>query len=80
MKLNKQRRQEIIENIEVIDAGAEGNSVAKHNDMVIFIPFVVPGDIVDVQILKKKKNFAQGKAINFQLYSDKRTEQKCPHF
>lgn len=80
MKLNKQRRQEIIENVEVIDAGAEGNSVAKHNDLVIFIPFVVPGDIVDVQILKKKKNFAEGKAINFHHYSDKRTEQKCPHF
>ncbi len=80
MKLKKQKRQEIIENIEIIDAGAEGNAIAKYNDMVIFIPFVVPGDIVDVQILKKKKSFAQGKAINFHKFSDRRIEQKCPHF
>lgn len=80
MKLNKPKRQEIIEQVEVIDAGAEGNSVAKHNELVIFIPFVVPGDIIDVQITKKKKNFAEGKAIYFHKFSDKRVEAKCPHF
>lgn len=80
MREKRERKQEIIENLEVIDASSEGTSVAKHNELVIFIPFVVPGDIVDVQIVKKKKNFAQAKAINFHKLSDKRVEAKCPHF
>jgi len=41
----------IIENVEIIDAGAEGNAIARHNDMVIFVPFVVPGDVCDVRIV-----------------------------
>jgi len=80
MKLNRQKKQEIIENIEVLEAASEGNAIAKVNDLVIFIPFVVPGDIIDIQIIKKKKTFAQGKAIYFHKLSDKRIEAKCPHF
>jgi len=80
MKLKKQRTQEIIENLEIIEAASEGNSIAKHNELVIFIPFVVPGDIVDVQIIKKKKSFAQARAIKFHKLSDKRVEPMCPHF
>lgn len=80
MKLRKQKTQEIIENVEILEAAAEGNSIAKVNDLVIFIPFVVPGDIIDVQIIKKKKSFAQGKAIKFHKFSDKRVEAQCPHF
>lgn len=80
MAKKKNRVQEIIENLEVIDASNDGTSVAKHNDLVIFIPFVVPGDIIDVRIIKKKKNFAQGRAINFHKLSERRVEAKCPHF
>ena len=45
------------ENIEIVDAASDGTAVAKVNDMVVFIPYGAPGDIVDIQIVKKKKSF-----------------------
>ncbi len=70
----------ILENVEILDAGAEGNAVARHNDMVIFIPFVVPGDVCDVRIVSKKRRFYEGRAIKFHKYSEKRTTPLCQHF
>jgi 23S rRNA (uracil1939-C5)-methyltransferase len=71
----------IFENITVLDAGAKGVSVAKAPEgQVIFIPNVVPGDVVDVQTLKKRKSYFEGKAINFHSYSEHRVEPVCQHF
>ncbi|MDX9771507.1 MAG: 23S rRNA (uracil-5-)-methyltransferase RumA, partial [Tenuifilaceae bacterium] len=50
----------IIENIEILDAGAEGKAIARYNDMVVFVPFVVPGDICDLRIVSKKRRFYEG--------------------
>ncbi|MCF8229559.1 MAG: 23S rRNA (uracil(1939)-C(5))-methyltransferase RlmD [Bacteroidales bacterium] len=69
-----------VENLEIIDAGAEGLAVGKHEDRVIFVPYVVPGDIVDVRITRKKKSFLYGQATRIHNYSDKRTEPMCSHF
>ncbi len=70
----------IIEQVEVIDAGTEGQSIAKVNDLVIFIKDAVPGDIVDVQITRKKNSYREGRAIKFHKYSDKRIVAICEHF
>ncbi len=70
----------IYENVEIIDAGAEGMAVGKINDKVVFVPFVVPGDVIDVQITRKKKKFLEGKAVHFHHYSPKRVEPHCSHF
>lgn len=71
----------IFERIKVRDAGAKGVSVATAPDgKVIFIPNVVPGDVVDVQTFKKRKAYYEGKAIRFHEYSTHRTEPKCQHF
>ena len=71
----------IFENITVLDAGAKGVSVAKAPEgQVIFIPNVVPGDVVDVQTLKKRKAYFEGKAIKFHAYSEHRVEPVCQHF
>ena len=70
----------IYENVEIIDAGAEGMAVGKINDKVVFVPFVVPGDVIDVQITRKKKKFLEGKAVHFHHYSSKRVEPHCSHF
>jgi 23S rRNA (uracil1939-C5)-methyltransferase len=70
----------IIENVEIIDAGAEGMAVGKIDEKIIFIPFVVPGDVVDVQITRKKKKYLEGKAVHFHQYSSKRIEPHCSHF
>ena len=67
--------------VNVIDAGAKGKSIAKAPDgKVIFLNNAVPGDVVDVQITKKKKAFYEGTATRFLELSDKRTEPKCVHF
>lgn len=70
----------IINDLEILDAGAEGNAIARYKDMVIFIPFVVPGDVCDVRIVSKKRRFYEGRAIKFSKYSDKRTAPLCSHF
>jgi 23S rRNA (uracil1939-C5)-methyltransferase len=71
----------IFENIEVIDAGARGKTVAKAPDgRVIFLSNTVPGDIVDIRTGRKRKAYYEGTAIKFHTYSNKRTEPVCEHF
>ena len=70
----------LLENITVADAGAEGMAVAKVDGLVVFVPFVVPGDVVDIQLYKKKKNYAEGRAVKIRTYSPLRVEPVCPHF
>lgn len=76
----KRRNLPVIENLEIIDVGAEGKAIGKVNDVVVFVPFVVPGDIVDVQVTKKKKQFFEAKAIHFHKYSNLRTKPFCKHY
>ena len=77
----KQKRQpEYLENVEIVDAGSEGMSVAKPEGRVIFIPFGVPGDIVDIQVFKKKKNYLEGRIVNIKKPSEKRVQPVCQHF
>ena len=71
----------VFDHIKVLDAGAKGVSVAKAPDgKVIFIPNVVPGDVVDVQTFKKRKAYYEGKAVKFYEYSEHRIEPVCEHF
>ena len=71
----------VFHQIKVLDAGAKGVSVAKAPDgKVVFIPNVVPGDVVDVQTFKKRKSFYEGKAVHFHELSEHRVEPVCQHF
>jgi len=71
----------VFDHIKVLDAGAKGVSVAKAPDgKVIFIPNVVPGDVVDVQTFKKRKAYYEGKAVKFHEYSEHRVDPVCEHF
>ncbi|NGX84365.1 23S rRNA (uracil(1939)-C(5))-methyltransferase RlmD [Aequorivita sp. KMM 9714] len=77
----RKNKRVILENLEVIDAGAKGKAVAKADDgRIVFINNAVPGDIVNVQTTKKRKGFFEGSAISFSKYSEKRVEPVCPHF
>lgn len=80
--MGKRRTEKIVfENVEVLDAGAKGVSVAKAPDgKVIFLPNVVPGDVVDIQTLKKRKAYYEGKATKIHSFSEHRTEPVCEHF
>jgi len=71
----------VFHQIKVLDAGAKGVSVAKAPDgKVVFIPNVVPGDVVDVQTFKKRKAYYEGKAIKFHEFSEHRVDPICEHF
>ena len=77
----KRTNRIILEDIEVIDAGAKGKAIAKAEDgRVVFINNAVPGDIATVQTTKKRTSYFEGKAISFSKLSDKRVEPECKHF
>lgn len=78
----KNKKQSLLfENIEVTDAGAKGKSIAKAPDgRVIFLSNAVPGDVVDIKTLKKKKSFFEGTVTKFHKLSDKRALPVCEHF
>lgn len=73
-------RHPFIEGLEIIDAGAEGKAIGKYNEKVVFVPYVVPGDVVDVQVIKKRKNYMEGRVTNIQKHSDLRVNPVCSHF
>lgn len=70
----------ILYNITITDIAAEGKAIAKVNDIVVFVPFVVPGDVVDLQVTRKKSHFMEARAIHFHAYSEKRCEAVCEHY
>ncbi|HXH99921.1 MAG TPA: 23S rRNA (uracil(1939)-C(5))-methyltransferase RlmD [Sphingobacteriaceae bacterium] len=69
-----------IKNIEVFDIAEDGKGVGRSEDLVIFIDKAVPGDVVDVELLRKKKNFAETRIHQLVTLSKYRTEPFCEHF
>ena len=76
----KKKELPVVESIEILDVAAEGKAITRWKDKVIFVPFTAPGDIVDLQIFRQKKSFAEGRVLKFHKYSDLRTESFCEHF
>ena len=72
--------KKFLNNIQVIDIAEEGKGVGKSDDLVIFIDKAVPGDVVDVELLRRKKKFYEGRIQNIVKPSDHRTEPFCDHF
>ncbi len=76
----KRKSLPILENILITDIAAEGKAIAKVDGMAVFVPFVVPGDVIDIQLTRNKKSYAEGKAVRFEKYSDTRSTPFCEHF
>lgn len=76
----KNKEFPILESVKITDFAAEGKCVTRINDLVIFVPFVVPGDIVDLKILKKKHSYAEAVAVRIVQPSPDRVEPFCSHF
>lgn len=68
------------ENIEISGLASEGKAITRVNDMVVFIPWGAPGDIVDIQIVSKRRNFMEARIIRFHHKSEIRTAPFCKHF
>ncbi|MFC2371824.1 23S rRNA (uracil(1939)-C(5))-methyltransferase RlmD [Segatella oris] len=76
----KHKPYPILENVTIEAVAAEGKSLFHHEDKVVFVPFCVPGDIVDVQITRKKHSFMEGKVVKVIEYSNVRETPMCAHF
>ncbi len=76
----KKKPLPLLENITITGIAAEGKAIAKKDDLVIFVPYVVPGDVVDLQLTRKKNSYAEAKAVYFHQYSEQRTDAFCEHY
>ena len=70
----------VLENVEISAVAAEGKALARVDEMVVFVPYVVPGDVVDLQITRKKHHYAEAVAVKFHRYGSSRTQPFCQHF
>ena len=76
----KRKEQPVVEDVLIEDVAAEGKALAHLEGKVLFVPFVAPGDVVDVKVLRSKKSFCEGRAVAIKKPSAKRVEPLCPHF
>ena len=76
----KKKELPLLEQVTITDVAAEGKALARVNDMVVFVPYVVPGDVVDLQVKRKKHSYAEAVTVKFHEYSPLRSEPFCKHF
>ena len=76
----KRKPLPILTDILITDVAAEGKAIAKVDNLVIFVPYVVPGDVVDLQIKRKKHSYAEAEAIALKKPSELRAQPFCKHF
>ena len=80
MARNKKKPLPLLENITIAACAAEGKALARVDDKVVFVPFVVPGDVVDLQVKKKKKSYMEAVAVKLHAASPLRTQPMCSHY
>ena len=76
----KKKQLPLLEKVTITDVAAEGMALARVNDMVVFVPYVVPGDVVDLQVKRKKHSYAEAVAVHFHEYSPVRATPFCQHY
>ena len=76
----KKKELPLLEKVTITDVAAEGKALAKVNDLVVFVPYVVPGDVVDLQVKRKKNHYAEAVAVKIHEQSPMRTEPFCQHY
>jgi len=80
--MGKRKKKDLpeIPSVEITDVAAEGNSLARVDDFVVFIPFGAPGDVATVKLDRKKKSYAEGHIVELTQPSPLRVEPPCEHF
>ena len=76
----KKKELPLLEGITITGVAAEGKAIAKVDNLVVFVPYVVPGDVADLQIRRKKHNYAEAEAVNIRRYSPLRATPFCQHY
>ena len=76
----KKKEFPLLEKIRITGVAAEGKALARVDDLVVFVPYVVPGDVVDLKIRRKKHSYAEAEAVKFHEYSAERAVPFCKHY
>jgi len=74
------RKHPVYESVTVADLAAEGKAICRIEEMVVFVRGAVPGDVIDIQIGRKRKKYAEARILKFRSYSGIRQEPVCEHF
>jgi 23S rRNA (uracil1939-C5)-methyltransferase len=76
------RRKEfpLLEKVRITDIGAEGNALARVDNLVVFVPMLIPGDVVDIRVIRKRKKYLEGRVVKFHEYSADRIDARCIYF
>jgi len=78
--VGRRKKLPVFEHVLIEDIAAEGKAMARVDEMVVFVKNALPGDVVDLQLTRKRKNFAEAKPVKFHAYSPDRSEPFCEHF
>ncbi len=78
--MRKKKELPLFENVKVEAVAAEGKAIARIDDQVVFVPFVAPGDVVDLKVKKKKHSYMEAVAVNYHQMSELRVQPVCRHF
>lgn len=78
--MGRKKELPVLDNVRITDIGAEGNAVARVDNLVVFVPMLIPGDVVDLRVIRKRKKYLEGKVIRFREYSPDRIKSRCAHF
>ncbi|MCK5820256.1 MAG: 23S rRNA (uracil(1939)-C(5))-methyltransferase RlmD [Bacteroidales bacterium] len=76
----RRNKYPLLENVLISDIGAEGKALARLENKVVFVTGAIPGDVVDIQVKRKRKSFMEGRVVRFHKYSQDREEAVCEHF
>lgn len=76
----KKKELPLLEQVKITGVAAEGKALARVNDLVVFAPYVVPGDVVDLKVRRKKHSYAEAEAVKFYEYSTERAVPFCKHY
>ncbi len=80
LKMGRSKSKPVIEKLLIDNIAAEGKAIGHLEGIVVFVSNCVPGDIVDVQVVRKRKRFMEGYPVHFHQYSATRSEPFCAHF
>lgn len=78
--VRKKANYPLIESLEIVEIAAEGKAIGRYNDIVVFVPMTIPGDVVDVQIRSKRRRYMEGFVVRFVKQSPLRVEPVCMHY
>lgn len=78
--VRKKKPLPLLEQVEIENIAAEGKSIARVDNRVVFVKDAVPGDVADLQVYRKKRNFMEARVVRYHKYAEQRTEPFCEHF